>query len=34
MDLLRGDPRFDAILRRIHLRAFPVAKARVHATKS
>jgi eukaryotic-like serine/threonine-protein kinase len=34
MDLLREDPRFDAILSRIHLRALPAAKARVHATKS
>jgi serine/threonine-protein kinase len=34
MDLLRQDPRFDAILHRIHLRALPVAKARVHANKS
>jgi hypothetical protein len=34
MDGLRGDPRFDAILQRIHLPALPMAKARVHVPTS
>jgi len=34
MDGLREDPRFEAILQRIHLPALPVAKARAHVPAS